>query len=486
MAPADAAEALFRKAQELARKEQYGAAEDLAQRAKRLIEASPGYEKNALAIEKVRRLTEFIVLCRKSVAGTGSGGAEPNPVPYNSAPWGSWEIPPPGTVRPSGGGGSGQPPAANGPTWSDLNRGIAAFVSILDTLNPTEPPPADKTDAALVELGKLIPFGSPELASLASGSYTTLKMARQRIWILAEDEVAALQEYVRTHLSKPATLSDTEAISFLIKSFRDLRITLPGERRAAVRAMALAHIERLVSTGYKTRLKLAPEDAELLGLVPHGDIWVTVESKVKEDLAGLGPEGLEKRMTELLSRREPEVQILAMRALLLRVFESFGADQAAFMDEMKKRAATFDVGSAEIRSEMERIRTGLSKTKTCSRCKGTHEIKCTNGCNENGEFVKVCGHCQGTGRVAYQGREILYQNRQMEGDHRQVTKCSKCKGNKRSACTSCKEPWKPPSLESMVRPVPCGLCHQGGFLRSYLRLMCPDCFGIGRKFEEPK
>ncbi|HLG42070.1 MAG TPA: zinc finger-like domain-containing protein, partial [Planctomycetota bacterium] len=377
-------------------------------------------------------------------------------------------------------------PAAAGPTWNDLNKGIAAFVTILDTLNPTQPPPADKTDAALAELGKFIPFASTDLAPLAYGAYGTLRMVRHGIWILAEDEVAALQEYVRTQLSKPATLSDTVAIEFLVKSYTQLRASLPGERRSGLRWIALAHIERLVSNGYKTRVKLSPQEVDLLGLVPQSDYWVTAESKVKDELAALGPEGLDKKMTELLARPEPEVQILAIRSLLLRAFESFGPDQIAFIEEMKKRAATFDVGSAEIRDEMARIRNGLSKIKPCSRCKGTHETKCTNGCNENGEFVKVCGHCQGTGRVMYQGRDIPCPNRQMEGDHRQATKCTKCKGNKRAECKSCREPWKPPTLDSMVKAVPCALCNQGGFLRGYLRLPCPDCFGVGKKFEAPK
>ncbi|HLG43189.1 MAG TPA: hypothetical protein VI643_07470, partial [Planctomycetota bacterium] len=96
----DAADELFRNAQNLARREEYDKAEEIAKQAKKMIENSPGFEKNHIAIERVRRITEFIVLCRKSVAGTGSGGGDPNPVPYNSAPWGAYDIPSPGTVRP--------------------------------------------------------------------------------------------------------------------------------------------------------------------------------------------------------------------------------------------------------------------------------------------------------------------------------------------------------------------------------------------------
>lgn len=478
----DEAETLFQRAQELARQEKYEEAQELAQKARRLIESASGYEKNHAAIERVRLLTELIVLCRKSVAGSGStGGAQPNPVPYNSAPWGTYEIPPPGTVRPPAASTS----AGKTPTWSDLNKGIAGFVAILEGMRPAQPPPANTVDSALAELGKFIPLASTDLAPLAYGAYGMLRMVRQRIWNPAEDEIEVLREYVRCHLSKPATLSDTEAIAFLVKSMDQLRMNLPGERRSATRWMALAHIERLVSNGYKTRVQLSAHAAELLGVVPNNDVWVTAESRLKNELAGLGPVDLDKQMTAFLARPDREAHVMVMRTLFLRIFESFGADQQAYIEEMKKRAAGFDVGSAEIREEMARIRATLSRNKPCARCKGTHETRCTNGCNENGEFVKMCGHCQGTGRVSYQGREVPCPNRQIRGEHREATPCAKCKGTKRVECRNCKEPWKPPALESMVKATPCPLCHQSGFLRGYLQLICPDCFGIGRRFEPP-
>lgn len=478
----DEAETLFQRARELARQEKYDEAQEFAQKARRLIEGSPGYEKNHAAIERVRLITELIVLCRKSVSGSGStGGAQPNPVPYNSAPWGTYEIPPPGTPRLP----SPSTPEAKTPTWSDLNKGIAGFVAILEGMRPTQPPPADKIESALSELAKFIPTASTDLAPLAYGAYGTLRMVHRGIWNPAEDELAVLHEYVRSYLSKPATLSDTDAIAFLVKSMERLRMNLPGERRSATRWMALAHVERLVSNGYKTRVQLSAHATELLGLVPHNDVWVTAESRLKDELGGLGPEDLGKRMTALLARLDREAQVMAMRAVFLRIFESFGTDQQEFLEEVKNRAATFDVGSAEIREEMARIRAALSKSKPCPRCKGTHEVRCTNGCNDNGEFVRVCGHCQGLGRVSYQGRDIPCPNRQIRGDHREAIPCVKCKGTRRVECRNCKEPWKPPALESMVKATPCPLCHQSGFLRGVLQLICPDCFGIGRRFEAP-
>jgi hypothetical protein len=485
-APIDESEILFQRAKEFARQERYDEAQELALKARRTIESAPGYGKDHAAIERVRLLTELIVLCRKSVAGSGStGGAQPNPVPYNSAPWGTYDIPPPGTVRPPSVSSPSSNPAVKTPTWSDLNLGIAGFVTILDELKPTHPPPAEKVNAAIAELGKFIPMASTDLAPLAYGAYGTLRMVRQGIWNPAEDEIAVLHDYVRGHLSKPATLSDTEAIAFLVKALDRLRMNLPGERRSATRWMALAHIERLVSNGFKTRVQISPHDVELLGLAPHNDVWVTAESRLKDELASLGPEDLDKSVDALLARPDREARVMVLRTLFLRIFESFGADQQEYIEEMKKRAAGFDVGSAEIREEMSRIRAALSKSKPCARCKGTHEARCTNGCNDNGEFVKVCGHCQGTGRVTYQGREVPCPNRQIRGEHREASPCGKCKGTKRVECRSCKEPWKPPALESMVKVSPCPLCHQSGFLRGYLRLLCPDCFGIGRRFEAP-
>jgi hypothetical protein len=210
---------------------------------------------------------------------------------------------------------------------------------------------------------------------------------------------------------------------------------------------------------------------------------VTVESEIVEDVGLLGGEDTSKRMSRLMNSKSPQVRILAARTLFLKIYETIGPDRMALIKEMKKAAGSVDVEDPKIREEMTRIKSVLSKAKPCSRCKGTHYRKCNNGCNENGQFVKVCPKCRGTGRIRYRGRERRCGAlpRGMK-QHREVKSCPKCRGSKRMECSRCKAPWGPPPRDTMVKITGCPTCYHAGFLRGTLKMLCPDCFGLGQRF----
>jgi hypothetical protein len=391
------------------------------------------------ARDRIQRANDFLTLCRKPSA--------PPAAPEEKQVEPKAEAAPPAPPK------EAEKPRLELP--KDPEKEFrAAFAAWLKA--PETPPPALRPEGGAVALA---------LYAVASG-------LRHQEWTTTPEEFAALRRY--------ADAPETDSAAFAQLAAELSQGRAKNLRFPAVRILALGHLEQIHARGpieplllrHSAELELSPD-----GFAVEGE----AAEKIMAALGELPPAEFDKLARSFDSIREPAYKIFRTIAYVCAVLEYKGeAGQAAVglaLGELGKGGAC-----AATRPLVAEWKSILPAYKGCKWCRGSHQVKCDFGCDEEGQVTKKCSVCNGTGRKPGYNLPYPCPERCPRG-HTWKDPCPRCHGTRAQPCRSCKAPWQEPAAEKIMRRKPCTTCRSGLI---FFKLLCPDCHGIGRVVSGPK
>jgi len=425
-------------------------------------------------LKEVNQLNKMIHDRLKSAGGPPPSIVEvrpaPTPAPAPASIQTPWAEPPkpgqPAVIE------SAIPPApapASEPPPLDVTPLLKTFAAFLEKVDS----PADASDLA----AKLAPSRAP--ATQIACAVT--KMVSSGEWRPSPEEGAHLRAYAKKFLAEPASVSHADAVEFLLKEMELRKLTTPVLEMPVTRALVLGHVAALPPKDPRIE-PLLKKHAAMLGIEPVADRWACLEGgAIEAARAALGsPEAFAATLDQFKSVREPAWEIFQALASAWLAVKSRGEAAIAVMSFAVDQTRAVRYPASPAKDEVQRIKAFLAKYKPCKWCKGSHQVPCDYGCDDNGEITKKCAVCNGSGLKPGYLYPPPCPEKVPGGKHTWNDKCPKCKGARGMPCRSCKAAWAPPPADAFD-VTPCKACSGGGFALGPVKLPCVDCYGLGSR-----
>jgi predicted transcriptional regulator len=409
--------------------------------------------------ERIRHITEFIVLCRKtpgSKTETKPNTPESQPAP----PTPSQSVPPAPAAPPA--------PPVSPKDAKELEAFYDAFIAALKSHKADR---AVKSDDLVLRARLLARKESGSHLALIQTAVLILTALARQEWTTAPEEAGLLNAYAGK-FPKPG--KDVEAFDFLIDGLS--RFAAPGSRLRfpVVRALALMHLDAL-----RVQISVDPILVKHRATLELTDQFFAAESEAVEALRAAQGKDTAQSFLDLVQEndgiREPLYRTHRLLQLILAT-TTYKADEALVI----LAAVLAEVGRpapyASFKPLQEEFKTLLASFKPCKWCSGTHQVNCDYRCQQ-GQVTKMCMVCSGTGKKPGYG-DTRPCPEKYNHPHTWTEDCPRCKGTAHLPCRSCKAAWQEPREEKIVVRKRCELCAATGLLTSF-RMICSDCHGIG-------
>jgi hypothetical protein len=300
------------------------------------------------------------------------------------------------------------------------------------------------------------------------------------VWTLAPEDKPVLKDYVEKFLTK---LDHRGAALHFAKACESLEST--PMRWRLLRMIAAAHVsEALKQADSPLKLELLTKGKSLDFVATDKDQWITKEGEsieaVKADKEG--------KIIDLWKAAPKVREPIRDAYKAFSMFESLTKCNASNAKELLAECkSACGAGEPSATKALSAIKGILDAKKLCKWCEGTHNRRCMNGCDEQGQKVATCNKCSGLGYMMIRGYKIDCQQgpppgKKWEKGHTCKWPCPKCEGKSTVTCKDCPGPWTGAGLLEGVTTVACECCRGSGWLIDDVKLPCYLCFGTGKKY----
>lgn len=403
--------------------------------------------------QRIRNITEFIVLCRKT-PGSKFESKPPSSQPTPQTP--SQSAPP-----------SAPPPVAPRDS-KEFEAFYDVFIAFLKGHRADRPVKADD----LVLRARLLARKETgtELSFIQAVVLIVTALQRQE-WPASPEEAGLLNAYAG-RFPKPG--NHVDAFNFLIEGLIRFEPQSPRLRLPAARTLALLHLDAL-----RAQISVDPILVKHRAILELTDQFFTAESEAVEAIRAAQGKDEAQSFLELVQTfdgiREPLYRTHRLKQLFLAT-TTYKSDQALAILPVVLAEAGRPAPYPSFKPLQDEWKAILASFKPCKWCSGSHRVNCDYRCQE-GKVTKMCMVCSGTGKKPGYGDTRPCPER-YDHPHTWTEDCPRCKGTGGLPCRSCKAAWQEPSEEKIVVRKRCELCAGAGFLTSF-HLICPDCHAIG-------
>jgi hypothetical protein len=252
--------------------------------------------------------------------------------------------------------------------------------------------------------------------------------------------------------------------------------------------IAAAHAsEALKTADSPLKLELLTKGKPLDFTSDDKDRWITKEGESIE-LTRAALEAKDARPIDVWKGaakvREPIRDVYKAFSLFEALSKCDAAVAKELWNECKSACAVSEPSASKVLGALKSL---LESKKLCKWCEGTHNRRCMNGCDDQGQKVATCNKCQGLGYMMIRGYKIDCQQgpppgKKWEKGHTCKWPCPKCEGKSTVTCKDCPGPWTGASLMEGIKPEACDVCQGGGWMLDEIRFPCASCFATGKKY----
>jgi len=417
---------------------------------------------------RVRNITEFIVLCRKTIAPPPPPKPEAAPEPFPPAPQSTPPIPVSPSQSPSRAVVKAPPPPPSPKDPKEFDAFHESFIAVLRGMKSDK---SVKADDLLLRARLLARKETAAQLVFVQTAILVLSALGRQEWAISAEEAGILNAYAGKF---PKYGAGVEAFDFLIESLNRSASPISRTRLAVVRVLALMHLDAL-----RSLMSIDPILVKHRAVLELTDQFFSAEGEAAETIRAAQGQDSAQSFLEVLQKhdgiREPLYRTHRLLQLILAP-TTFKADQAqvilAFAASEVGRPAPYP----SLKPALDEWKSAFAAFKPCKWCAGSHQVNCDYRCQE-GKVTKMCMVCSGTGKKPGYGNTRPCPEK-YDHPHTWTEDCPRCKGTAHLDCRSCKAPWKEPEELKIVVRKACELCGNTGVLTSF-RLLCPDCHGIG-------